>query len=182
MTIKFSIAVVILSSVVFNTSAQAHDERSDQTEPASYPAAVTVADLPAGHQPLVVGGVAYYFHAGVFYRAGESGFDVVPAPPGARVGVLPHGQTPVFVGGSTYCYYYGTYYRYEQASGSYLVVESPLEQPLVDVIRLLNGDVLEGKFVSGDETTVHFEMSGETRHIPLQQIMSIDIEAPRTAS
>ena len=61
MTIKFSIAVVILSSVVFNTSAQAHDERSDQTEPASYPAAVSVADLPAGHQPLVVGGVAYYF-------------------------------------------------------------------------------------------------------------------------
>ena len=180
MTFKISSAFVIVSSVVsLSIPVEAHEERSDRPESGSHQAAVTVSDLPAGHQPLVVGGLTYYFHAGVFYRAGVSGFDVVLAPPGARIAVLPHGHAPVVVGGGIYYYHFGTYYRHEPSADSYVVVESPLEQPLIDVIRLVSGDVLEGKFVSGDESTVHFEVSGKTHHIPLQQIVSIDVEAPR---
>ena len=171
--------VLTLSAPIY---AQAQRGQSKDPSPRSrHRTSITVPSLPSGYRAVVVAGTSYYFSSGVFYRRNASGFTVVAAPVGARIDVLPRGHSTVVIAGVTYYHYYGTYYRHVHAAGDYIVVEPPVAQPAVDVVRLINGDVLEGKFVSGDETSIRFETAGEIHHIPLQQVVSIDFEAPGSA-
>jgi hypothetical protein len=78
---------------------------------------------PAGHRPLVFGGVNYFFHGGIFFRIGPSGYFAVKAPVGLVVASLPVGVEIVFIGGETYYYHSGVYYR--EVPEGYVVVEKP---------------------------------------------------------
>jgi hypothetical protein len=58
----------------------------------------TVPSLPAGCVLVTVGGEAYYYGAGLYYRSGAGGYMVVPTPSGAAVTSLPPGAQQVLVG------------------------------------------------------------------------------------
>ncbi len=81
--------------------------------------------LPNGHKRVVVKGVPYYYHRGVFYRPGASGYVVVDAPLGFRIGSLPSGASELWVGGDTYYYHNGNYFRWNPARKAYVVVSAP---------------------------------------------------------
>jgi hypothetical protein len=88
----------------------------------------TVPSLPAGCVAITVGGADYYYGAGMYYRAGSSGYLVVPAPVGAVVTTLPSGAQQVLVG-DTLCYlingvaYRKTVYGYEVMPPPAVVVQ-----------------------------------------------------------
>ena len=176
MRAKVTTLLVLSSVLLLNVPVAEGDQRGRRAS--HHRTAITVKSLPRGHQAIVVGGASFYFNAGVFYRKGASGFVSVAAPVNARITLLPRGHTTVVIGGSTYYHYYGTYYRHDPAAGIYVVVEPPVEQPSADVIRLVSGEVLEGRFVSGGETSLRFEVAGEIHHIPLEEIVSIDFAPP----
>lgn len=81
--------------------------------------------LPHGHKRVVVKGVPYYYHRGVFYRSGANGYVVVDAPLGFRIGVLPDGYTKIRVGTGAVYYHNGNYFTWDPALKSYVVVAAP---------------------------------------------------------
>lgn len=86
-----------------------------------------VTMLPAGHRTVVVRGSSYYYHDGVFYGRGPSGYTVVVAPVGAVVARPPRGHTTVYVDGEphySWYYYNGAYYVVTK--DGYVVVEPPV--------------------------------------------------------
>lgn len=87
-----------------------------------------VAHLPHGHKTVHVGKMRYFYHGGVFYERGPSGYVVIAAPIGAVVVGLPAGFVTVAINGSTYYAYAGVYYR-KVPSG--YVVEAPPEAIVV---------------------------------------------------
>jgi hypothetical protein len=86
-----------------------------------------VSTLPRGHTTLRVGGVAYHYHAGVFYRPRNGAFVVVAAPLGAVVATLPVGHVTLHIGGRPYYVYNETYYVWNDGPPGYVVVEKPEE-------------------------------------------------------
>jgi hypothetical protein len=83
-----------------------------------------VARLPATHIAAWIDGSKFFFHSGVFYRRGPSGFVVVQAPIGGVVAGLPIGYTTIVIDGTNYYYYNGVYYQ--KAPSGYIVVEAPI--------------------------------------------------------
>ena len=81
--------------------------------------------LPNGHKRVVVRGVPYYYHRGVFYRPGANGYVVVDAPKGFRIGELPEGYTEIRVGTETVYYHNGSYFSWDPVLNSYVVVAAP---------------------------------------------------------
>jgi uncharacterized protein YgiM (DUF1202 family) len=88
-----------------------------------------VGRLPSGHRTIRVGKIPYFYHAGIFYRRGLSGFLVVHAPIGVFIASLPIGFRTVIVDDSTYYYYNDVYYQ--KTSNGYEVVEPPSEVVVV---------------------------------------------------
>ena len=82
-----------------------------------------VPAVPAGHVVLTFRGNPFFFHAGVWYRRGGSGFVVVRPPVGIIVPILPPAYSTVVVGGAPY--YYANDVYYVQAPGGYAVAEPP---------------------------------------------------------
>ena len=137
-----------------------------------------VQRLPSHHVEITVGGRPFYFHAGVFYRRAPSGYSIVAAPIGARVRVLPRGHRTAVVGGVDYYVYFGTYYRYRPEERIYVVVSPPVEDLPGDVIYLLDGESMVGRFVGGSETAITFEVEGEIHHVSISEIVAIHFEPP----
>ncbi len=89
-----------------------------------YPAVGFVAPaLPPGSTAITFGNVRFYFHSGVWYRSGPSGYLVARPPVGIVIPVLPPGYTVVPVAGASYYYANDTYYA--PAAGGYAVVQAP---------------------------------------------------------
>jgi hypothetical protein len=88
-----------------------------------------VTVLPAGHIALTWrGGAHYYFHSGVWYAPGRTGFVVVRPPVGIVIPVLPPAYTTVYVAGAPY--YYADDVYYTQAPGGYAVAQPPADAPI----------------------------------------------------
>jgi len=79
--------------------------------------------LPAGHVALTFRGNPFFFHSGVWYRRGGSGFVVVRPPVGIIVPILPPAYSTVVVGSVPY--YYANDMYYVEAPGGYAVAEPP---------------------------------------------------------
>ncbi len=137
-----------------------------------------VHQLPPGHVKVIVGQQPYFFHAGVFYRNATSGFSIIAGPIGARISVLPRGHRTIVVGGLDYYVYFGTYYRYFPDDRVYVVVEPPVDASGADVIYMLDGESMVGRFVGGNKTSVRFEVEGEVHHVPITEIVAIHFEPP----
>ncbi len=82
-----------------------------------------VSALPAGHIALTFRGNPFFFHSGVWYRRGGSGFVVVRPPVGIIVPILPPAYSTVVVGSVPYYYANDVYYL--EAPGGYAVAEPP---------------------------------------------------------
>jgi Family of unknown function (DUF6515) len=134
--------------------------------------------LPSGHKKINVKGNPYYHHAGVWYKHGASGYKIIKAPRGARITVLPVGHTIVVVGKVKYFHYYGTYYRHDLDSKEYYVVDTPVETPTTDILTLYDGDVLNGRYLGGNEEKVEFQVGDDVYEIDASEIVSIHFEPP----
>ncbi|MFC1668159.1 DUF6515 family protein [Chlamydiota bacterium] len=80
--------------------------------------------LPQGYRQIVVGGKPYFYHNGVYYTGGPSGYVVAQAPMGAVVPFIPQGYSTVYVNGVEHYYYGGTYYA--SGPGGYVVATLPV--------------------------------------------------------
>jgi hypothetical protein len=69
----------------------------------------------------------YYYHAGRFYRWGDSRYIVVNPPLGAIVTALPFGYVSVVFGGVRYYRYNHVYYRH--CPSGYVIVADPTVNP-----------------------------------------------------
>lgn len=116
------IAVAPASARADSPRRHGHHHRVVVTHPTGH----SVRVLPKSHKTIHAKGVAYRYHAGVFYRPHRSkGFVVVAAPIGAIVASLPIGHVVLHVGGRPYYVYNETYYVW--GDGGYAVVEKPGE-------------------------------------------------------
>ena len=78
------------------------------------------ATRPRVSTTVVVTSGTYYYTGGVFYVSSGTGYNVVPAPPGAVVYAVPTHTTVVYVFNVEYHYNGGTYY---------VASEKPVEPP-----------------------------------------------------
>ena len=100
--------------------------------------------LPAGYRVVTVGGVAYHYHHGVFYRPRGKRWVVVRPPMGAVVAVPPAAAVKVTVAGVPHYLSGGVYYR--KVPAGYRVVKAPVATVATPVpgdrvqvtVRLLN--------------------------------------------
>ena len=97
-----------------------------------------VTHLPREHKTVRLGKIKYFYHGGVFYKRGPSGYVVIAAPIGAIVLDLPDGFISVVIGGFTYFNYAGVYYQ--KVPAGYAVVKTPssrvVEAPAGSVVVL----------------------------------------------
>ena len=97
-----------------------------------------VTHLPSGNKAVRVGKIKYFYHGGVFYKMGPSGYVVIAAPIGAIILDLPDGFIRVVIGGVTYYNYAGVYYQ--KVPAGYVVVKTPsrrvVEAPAGSVVVL----------------------------------------------
>lgn len=142
-----------------------------------------IARLPREHERIVVRGKEYFYAHGVFCRSSPGGFVIVAAPIGARVKVLPEGYTSITVGAGQLFFHYGTYFRYNAAEKSYVIVnqagsDSTAAPPTLDKLEFVDGTSMEGTFVGGTSTAIQFEVNGEAKEYPLEQVVSITFAPP----
>jgi hypothetical protein len=120
------IVIAILSGIVILQSIDAyaawtHWSRSSR-EMYHNPRAVRM--VPRPYRGVIVTGLTYYYHQGMFYRPGPSGYVIVRAPLGAVVPDLPPLCQTVYINDETY-YTTDTVY-YTKAPGGYTVVTQPI--------------------------------------------------------
>jgi hypothetical protein len=70
-----------------------------------------------------VGAAVFFFLDGIFYKKGPEGYEVTPAPVGAKVTALPPNVVPVPVDGTLYYVFNGVYYT--KLPSGYVVVNAP---------------------------------------------------------
>jgi hypothetical protein len=92
------------------------------------PRGYAVGALPRGYVTVGYRGAPYYYHSGIWYRRGPSGFLVVRPAFGLFVPVLPSFYTTLWWGGVPYYYADDVYYRYYNGRG-YQVVDAPTGEP-----------------------------------------------------
>lgn len=81
--------------------------------------------LPPEHRRVWHNKNAYFYHGGLFYRPGPSGFIVVRPPVGVVVTNLPVGFRRVWIGGTGFYVYGDIFYR--RVPSGYAVIETPPE-------------------------------------------------------
>lgn len=74
---------------------------------------------------FMLGGLAYHYFSGVYYRPYHDGYRVVRAPIGAVVYTLPYGYTTVYLNNRNYYHYDDVYYSWDSHRNGYRVVEAP---------------------------------------------------------
>jgi len=92
------------------------------------PRGYAVGALPRGYVTVGYRGGPYYYHSGIWYRRGPSGFLVVRPAIGLFVPALPGFYTTLWWGGVPYYYADDVYYRYYSGRG-YQVVDAPNGDP-----------------------------------------------------
>jgi Family of unknown function (DUF6515)/Bacterial SH3 domain len=128
-----------LMSTVWLSSSWAQDFRpKGHPRPFYPPAGVRVRALPAGHQPIHVGPLVYFFWDGIFYRHAAQGYAVAAAPIGAVVPVLPAPAVWITIGAMTYYTYADVYYQ--KVSDGYAVVPPPVKSIQPDKAVAWEGD------------------------------------------
>ena len=126
----FIVSFFSLILVLTNDSAFALQPSPRQAQRFKTPAhGSVVTHLPHGHHSAHVGKTKFFYHGGVFYKRGPSGYVVIAAPIGAVVVGLPAGFLTVAINGSTYYAYAGIYYQ--KVPSGYVVVETPPEAIVV---------------------------------------------------
>jgi len=88
--------------------------------------------LPKSAKRIIYGGQDYFFHEGLFYKKGLSGYLVVSAPIGAFILSLPIGYRTVIVNETPYYVYNDTYYV-KKGEGYVVVDEIPSDTAVVSV-------------------------------------------------
>ena len=143
-----------------------------------------IASLPREHERIVVRGKEYFYGHGVFYRSSPGGFVIVAAPIGARVKVLPEGFASITVGAGPLFFHFGTYYRYNPVERDYVIVNqagsdtTAAAPQTLDKIEFIDGTSMDGTFIGGTKTAVQFEVNGEVKEYPLEQVVSITFAPP----
>ncbi len=84
----------------------------------------TTMVLPRAHSRVKVAGLTYYYHKGIFYRPGPSGYVIVRAPLGAVVPDLPPACKTVRINGKTFYSHDNIFYQ-KKVRG-YQVVTPPV--------------------------------------------------------
>ena len=79
--------------------------------------------LPRGFISITVGGEAYHYYDGVYYRASHHGYVVTPPPFGACIKRLPRGYTKIYIDRRPYYKYNEIYYA--RSPDGYVVIERP---------------------------------------------------------
>ncbi len=164
-----TVGIISLLPIFESGSALAFKQHSRRAAPhAVLRPGKVVARLPAAHIAVWAGGAKFFFHGGIFYRRGHSGFIVVNAPIGAVVASLPIGFSTIVMDGVTYCYLNGVYYQ--KATSGYIVVNAPIPaQPQVasgsrvtvtaQLLNVRSGPGMQFAAIrqarQGDELTVH---------------------------
>jgi hypothetical protein len=176
------VLVILLGALFIALPTEALAKRKVKVKAPKRPPA-KVVKLPAGHKRIVVGGIPYFYHHGVFYKEGPKGYIVAKAPVKARITVLPAGYVTVHVGKVPYYYYYGTYYVYDPDEKVYIVTEPPDEAEAVEVlaldkITLADGTTLEGIYMGGTKNIVQFEVEEKIQDILVEEIISITFAPP----
>lgn len=80
-----------------------------------------IVRLPAGARRIVIGGIPYWYHAGLYYKLGSDGYVVVSLPVKR---VLPPRHRVILIGGVVYYVKDGIYYR--SVPGGYIIVDKPI--------------------------------------------------------
>ncbi len=88
-----------------------------------------VGSLPAGHIGITHGGVRYFHHAGVWFRARGPRYVVVAPPFGIVIPLLPFGYSTVWLGREPYYYVDEVYYV--RVPGGFRVVAPPPADKIV---------------------------------------------------
>jgi hypothetical protein len=91
------------------------------------PRGYAVGVLPRGYVTVRYGRSPYYYHHGIWYRPGHSGFVVVRPAIGLYVPVLPPFYSTVWYRGVPYYYADDVYYRYRTDRREYEVSDPPPE-------------------------------------------------------
>ena len=120
----------------------------------------------------------YYYNAGVYYNHGTQGYTVIAAPIGARIKILPAGYTRIVISGRPYFHYYGAYYLYDNDVDEYYVVACPAKAAQFDTVTLIDGEVLEGRYLGGDGETIDFQVDDDIYEIPVEDVISLKFEPP----
>ena len=184
-----SLFVLLLGAVLLSLPMETFAQRRVKPSPkkvkivAPKRRAPKVVKLPADHKTIVVGGINYYHHRGVFYKKGPAGYVVVRAPIGARIKTLPSGHVTLHIGARPYYYYYGTYYVHHPDEDVYVVVDAPTEgensyEGVFDRITLVDGSIIEGLYLGGTANTVQFEIAGEIMESSVAEVISVTFAPP----
>ncbi|MBL0124465.1 MAG: hypothetical protein IPP88_17630 [Betaproteobacteria bacterium] len=88
-----------------------------------------VGTLPPGHVGITHGGVRYFHHAGVWFRARGPRYVVVAPPLGIVIPLLPFGYSTVWLGREPY--YYADEVYYIRVPGGFRVVAPPPADKIV---------------------------------------------------
>ncbi len=132
-------ALCLFMSTVWPPLNWAQDFRPKGHPRPLYPSAgVRVKALPAGHRPIRVGPLIYFFLDGIFYRQSSQGYAVAAAPVGAVVPVLPAPAVLITIGAMTYYTYADVYYQ--KAPDGYVVVPPPVKPTQPDKAVAWEGD------------------------------------------
>ncbi len=89
------------------------------------PRGYAVGALPRGYVTVRYGRTPYYYHHGIWYRPGGSGFVVVRPHIGLYVPILPPFYSTIWYGGVPYYYADDVYYRYRADRREYEVSDPP---------------------------------------------------------
>lgn len=92
--------------------------------------------LPRGHVVVPYHKKRYHFYNGSWYLSSGSSFSVVLPPVGLTVSVLPRHYSTIWVGSVPYYYAAGTYYNWLPERRTYVVVEPPAQQEVVEDMEL----------------------------------------------
>lgn len=133
------VVLFLLTSTVLPPPSWAQDFRpKGHPRPFYPPAGVRVKALPAGHRPIHVGPLVYFFLDGIFYRHSAQGYAVVAAPIGAVVPVLPAPAVLITIGAMPYYTYTDVYYQ--KVPDGYMVVPPPVKPTQPDRAVAWEGD------------------------------------------
>ncbi|MCK9175665.1 MAG: SH3 domain-containing protein [Desulforhopalus sp.] len=85
--------------------------------------------LPTNHFRFLMGGVPFFYSAGVYFQPGSQGYVVVAPPLGGRVQILPEGCSSFYYGDRR-CYSCDDVF-YEERGAEYVVINQPSSYRLI---------------------------------------------------
>ncbi len=153
--------LVIFSATGIVQAAPRHSPKPIRPAHHKAPAAKRFRHLPRGARRFVVGGVAYWVHAGIYYMLAGDEYVVVTAP---VIKVLPRDHRMVVLNRKVY-YVAGDVY-YKAVPSGYVVVERPVEVVTVKAKPATTDITTPAKLVSA-QLTLHVPKQGGSGFKPV---------------